>query len=85
MGHTLDHMDQTPTDTTRRIAATVKTALRDAGITQEDASQRTGIAFTTLKRYLAGTSPMDTSELEKMAVLLDTTVLALFLAAEDAA
>lgn len=78
-------MDQAPTDTTKRMAATVKSALRDQGITQQDASERTGIPFTTFKRYLRGTSPMDTIELEKVAALLGTTVLALFIAAEDAA
>ncbi len=81
----VDRMDQTPTDTTKRIAATIKSALRDRGITQQDASERTGIPFTTFKRHLAGNSPMDTRELEAVAALLDTTVLALFLAAEDAA
>lgn len=81
----VDHMDQTPTDITRRIAATVKSALRDRGITQQDASERTGIPFTTFKRYLRGTSPMDTRELEAVALLLGVTVLELFMAAEDAA
>jgi Helix-turn-helix. len=78
-------MDQPPSDITKRIAATVKSALRDQGITQQDASERTGIPFTTFKRYLRGTSPMDTSELEKVAALLGITVLDLFIAAEAAA
>ena len=85
LGHIVVRMDQATTDTTKRVAATVKSALRDAGITQQDASERTGIPYTTFKRHLAGTSPMDTAELEKVADLLGTTVLDLFVAAETAA
>lgn len=83
--HSVAHMDQAPPDTTKRIAATVKSALREQGITQQDASERTGIPLTTFKRHLRGTSPMNTSELERVAALLGTTVLDLFVAAEDAA
>ena len=79
-------MDTSPTDTTKRIAATVTSALREAGIPQRDAAERTGLPLTTLKRRLTGRSAWRTNELEAIAALLDTTVLALFLAAsEDAA
>lgn len=79
------HMDTTPTETTRRIAATVTSALRDAGIAQADAAERTGIAPTTLKRRLSGRSAFRVSELDALAGLLGTTFLALVTEAEDAA
>ena len=79
-------MDLTPpTETTRRIAVAVTSALREAGITQDAASERTGIARTTLKRRLSGNSPFKTSELDALAHLCGTTFLALVQAAEDAA
>jgi transcriptional regulator with XRE-family HTH domain len=79
-------MDTThQTDTTRRIAAAVTSALRASGITQDTAAERTGIARTTLKRRLSGLSPFKVSELDALATLCDTTVLALVQSAEDAA
>lgn len=80
------HMDTTsPTETTRRIAVAVTSALREAGISQDTAAERTGIARTTLKRRLSGNSPFKVSELDALATLTGTTLGALVQSAEDAA
>lgn len=74
-----------PTETTRRLAVVVTSALREAGITQDAAVERTGIARTTLKRRLSGSSAFKVTELEALARLAGTTVLALMQSAQDAA
>lgn len=81
----LVRMDTNPSETTKRIAAAVSSALRDAGFTQEVATERTGIPLTTLKRRLRGVSAWKTSELEAVAALVGMTFLEIVVAAEDAA
>lgn len=73
----------TTTDRSRSIAARVATSLQEAGINQRDAAAATGIAINTLSRRLTGFSPFTIPELEAVANLLGTTVVALV--SEDAA
>ena len=72
-----------PTETTRRIAATVSSALRDAGVTQEVAADATGIPLTTLRRRLRGVSAWKTHEIEAVAALVGMTFLDVIVAAES--
>jgi hypothetical protein len=78
-------MDTNPSETTKRIAATVSSALKDAGVSQEVAADRTGIPLTTLKRRLRGVAAWKTPELEAVAALVGMTFLEIVVAAEDAA
>lgn len=76
----------TPDATARGIARAVSGSLRAAGISQRDASTRTGIPLTTLTRRLTGKSPFLITELAALASLTGTTVSALIAAGEkDAA
>ena len=75
----------TPDDTARGIARAVSEALREAGISQRDASAQTGIPLTTLTRRLTGKSPFLTTELAELASILGTTVTTLITAGESAA
>jgi transcriptional regulator with XRE-family HTH domain len=68
----------------RSVAQVVSEALVTRGITQREASERTGIPLTTLNRRLSTTSSFLVSELESLAVLLDTSVSAFFERAESA-
>jgi len=67
----------TRTDTDQAVAEVVASALREAGVAQRDAAERTGIPMTTLRRRLTGHSSFTMSELARIAALLDTTVTAL--------
>lgn len=75
----------TPTDTSERIAATVSAALREAGITQATAVEKTGIAKATLERRLTGKSPFLTTELELIADMLGVDFFTLMRRVRDAA
>jgi transcriptional regulator with XRE-family HTH domain len=74
------------TDASQRIAATVSAALREAGITQQRAARRSGIALATLERRLSGVGkPFDTDELERIADVLGLSIFDLIYRAEGAA
>ena len=73
-----------PTDTSRRIAETVRVALREAGVKQSEAALELGCSVATLERRLSG-SPFNTTELEVIARLTGTTVTAIVARSESAA
>lgn len=56
------------------LAGAVNARLGGAGMSMRQASDRTGIALTTLSRRLTGTSPFSADELAALAKLFDTTV-----------
>lgn len=67
----------TTTDTSRRIARAVSNSLKAAGIAQRDAAALTGIPTSTLTRRLTGKSPLNTDELDMLASVAGTTVIAI--------
>jgi predicted transcriptional regulator len=76
----------TSTPEARAVAASVSALLRDRAITHEDAAERTGIPYRTLRRRLSGVGKgFDIDELAKIARLLDIDVAALITYAEAAA
>jgi DNA-binding Xre family transcriptional regulator len=65
-------------DSSGRVAACVVELLRDRGISHEDAADRTGIPYRTLRRRLANSGkPFDMNELGKVCGLLDLSIGAL--------
>lgn len=65
----------TPSGThSNTTAVRIARLLREARITQQEASAATGIHLTTLKRRLAGKTPFNVNELAAMAALLDLTI-----------
>lgn len=60
--------------TTKRIAAVASAALAEAGISQRDAAELTGIPLATLSRRLTGRTPFILTELEAIAALVGTTM-----------
>ena len=77
-------LSPTPQDFNRRLGQIIATALQDAGISQSTASDLTNIPMTTLKRRLRG-SGFPTTELTRIAELLDVTVTSLIAQAEEVA
>ena len=77
-------LSPTPQDFNRRLGQIIATALQDAGIPQLTASDHTNIPLTTLKRRLRG-SGFTTTELDRIASLLDVTVTSLIAQAEEVA
>ena len=67
------------------LARVVTDALKDAGRSQRDIAQTTGIPIATLSRRLTGRSPFITTELSLIAAELHTNVSDFYLAAEVAA
>lgn len=61
-------------DATRGIASVASAALTEAGISQRDAAERTGIPLATLSRRLTGRTPFILTELEAIASLVGTTL-----------
>lgn len=84
MGTSLSHMD-TPDETSVQVASVVAKALGDAGISQREASARTGIPITTLVRRLGGKSSFKVDELEALAGIIGCTITSFFAAAEASA
>lgn len=74
-----------PNPTQRGLAAVVATALADAGFTQRNVAEVTGIPLATLNRRLTGASPFLVTELTAIADMLNTTTSALLATAEVAA
>lgn len=79
----VSHMEQTPSLTSPpspaaavgKIAQHVTSLLTRGGISQREASRRTGIPLTTLSRRLAGHSPLQLDELAALADLLDLSLV----------
>lgn len=61
--------------TSQAVARAVSEALRSAGVSQRDASARSGIALTTLTRRLTGNSPLDICELSALADVAGVSML----------
>lgn len=66
----------------REVAHVISRALADADISQRDAATRTGIPLTTLSRRLTGGSPFLSTELFRLAALLDVPLSTLVVTAE---
>jgi hypothetical protein len=76
--------DSAGVSTRINIARAVNARLRDAGIPQREASERTGIPMTSFVRRITGKHPFDIDELAAIAGLLDVSVAALITYAEHA-
>lgn len=72
-------------DVTAALARVVKSHLKASGITQREASERTGIPQVTLTRRLGGHSPFAIDELYRLSQLVDRAPSALVAEAEDVA
>lgn len=83
LGHSVLHMDTLPAS--QRVALAVRDHLRQAGKTQLDIVDATGIPRTTLNRRMTGNSPFTISELELIAGAIGVTVTEIMQASEDAA
>ncbi len=69
----VSHMN--PSDAhSKAVALRVARLLREAKITQQAAAAATGIHLTTLKRRLAGHTPLNVNEVAALADLLDLTI-----------
>lgn len=75
----------TPTGTARDIATSLASAIREAGWSQRDVADATGIPLVTLSRRLTGKSPLTITELAAITEAIGVSLAALVLAAEDAA
>jgi transcriptional regulator with XRE-family HTH domain len=75
----------TPDLTSRGISQAVSNALKDAGISQREAADRSGIPITTLSRRLTGNSPFLVTELAVLAAMVGTSVSELIATAETSA
>lgn len=60
--------------TTKSIAEVASAALAEAGISQREAAELTGIPLATLSRRLTGRTPFILTELELIATLAGTTM-----------
>ncbi|AKU15786.1 helix-turn-helix transcriptional regulator [Luteipulveratus mongoliensis] len=81
----MEHPRSTPDDTARSLASVVLEALAEAGISQREAAEKTGIPSTTLNRRLSptGNSPLTADEIVRLATLLGTRPSALMAVAEQ--
>ena len=75
-------LSPTPQDFNKRLGQVVATAITEAGISQADASDRTTIPLTTLKRGLRG-GGFNTIKLHLIASVLGTSVSSLVAQAES--
>lgn len=75
----------TPEYLSRTLAGVVDQARKDAGVTQRDLSDATGIPLVTLNRRLTGSSPFLFTELVAVARHLGLSVTELALRTEQAA
>lgn len=66
-----------PSTHSTAVGALITRLLREAKITQREASAATGIRLTTLKRRLAGKTAFNVNELALLADLLETPISAL--------
>lgn len=82
MGTNVLHMEHlTPA---LAVAREVTSLIESSGLSRREVSSRTGIPLTTLTRRLTGISPFSITELDALASVLDTTVLRLVNAADQA-
>lgn len=72
-----------PTTTSEKVAAEVEA--RKGDMSERSLSEQTGIPLTTLRRYLAGTSPFKITDLERCGRVLGFTVAEITASAETAA
>lgn len=73
-----------PQDFSRKLGRIVANSLSDKGISQVHAADLTGIPFTTFRRHLKGNGDgFKTSQLYRIAGLLDVSVADLFAKAES--
>lgn len=79
MGTRVFHMDTNPTP--RAVARAVSEALTRAGVSQREASTRSGIPLTTLSRRLTGNSPLNVCELDALAGIAGVTVVDIVISA----
>ena len=75
----VSHMEQPQSAAaTQSVAAYISARLADLGISQRDASERSGIPLSTLSRRLGGRGPFPLDEVAALAALIREPLAQMF-------